>query len=318
VGARAIACAIVVASVVSAQLGRAEPTTGPASPEQLHRAEKLFREGRELMTKNDPAGACAKFDQAILLDAQAAGTMLNLGLCNEQLGKLKTALYWFRKAQRRAMETVPPLPENERAAKQHTLALVGRVATVKISFGGDPPAGTTVKIDGEEIRPEDYGQVEVDPGRHVLAAGAPGKKIVRQDFEVAGAGGQTLEIALVAGDNVVVIDRGKRQRRAGLIVGASGVGALAIAGVVIAIEVRKYDDNKAAAHTMGGAALQATKDATSIVRWVGTPLVVGGLAAVGIGAYLYFGAPAREHIDQTVFAPTLDAHGVGVSWSGRF
>ena len=296
----------------------AGPPSGPVAPEQQQRADKLFEEGRELLAKKDPAGACKKFDQAILLDPQAAGTMLNLGLCNEELGKYKTALYWFRKAQRRATETNPPLPDHERAAKQHTADLVTKVATVRIAFDGGEPDGVLVKIDGEPVARDDYASIEVDSGHHVLTAGAPGKRIIRQEFDVQGHGGQTLALAFVSGDNVVVIDPGRTRRRHGMIIGISGAGAVAIAGIVTIVEVRKYNDNKDAARMGDANALQKTRDAATVVRWVGTPLVIGGVAAIAFGAYMYFAAPAKEQIEQTVFAPTVSPDGIGLAAIGRF
>jgi len=108
-----------------------------------------------------------QFDEAIRLDPTADGIMLNLGLCNEKLGRFKTALYWFRKAQFRATET--NLPDNERVAREHTTKLATQVATVKIAFAPAAP-GAKVKIDGEVVQPDDYGHAEVDPGHHVLDA----------------------------------------------------------------------------------------------------------------------------------------------------
>src|SRR5688572_11134782 len=153
------------------------------------RADELFEEGRKLLAaagddKAKVAEACAKFDEAIKLDPEAPGTMLNLGLCNEKLDKYKTALYWFRKAQARASET--NLPDFEKAAKDHTADLATKVATIKITFTTPPPDGTRVKIDGEEVAPADYLRAEVDAGPHTLVAGAPGKKIVNMEFTVEG------------------------------------------------------------------------------------------------------------------------------------
>src|SRR5687768_14215385 len=97
------------------------------------RADELFEQGRKELNEagTNPAknaAACEKFDEAIKLDPEAPGTMLNLGLCNEKLEKYKTALYWFRKAQARASET--GLPEYEEAAKEHTGDLAKKVATI--------------------------------------------------------------------------------------------------------------------------------------------------------------------------------------------
>ena len=68
---------VVVALVSIAGLAAAEP----ARTQKQQEADKLFDEGRALLGKNDPAGACAKFELAATADPTAAGTMLNLGVC---------------------------------------------------------------------------------------------------------------------------------------------------------------------------------------------------------------------------------------------
>ncbi|HSD88591.1 MAG TPA: hypothetical protein VLB44_13780, partial [Kofleriaceae bacterium] len=149
-------------------------------PGKQKQADELFEQGRKLLNGEppDPQGACDKFNEAIKIDPEAPGTMLNLGLCNEKLLKYKTALYWFRKAQARAAET--NLPDYEKAAKDHTIDLAGKVATIKITFATPPTAQTKVKIDDQEVKPDEYLHAEVDPGHHTLVAGEPGKKIVQQ------------------------------------------------------------------------------------------------------------------------------------------
>ena len=158
------------------------------------RAVELFDDGRRLMLAGDAAGACAKFDEAIQIEPLAAGTMLNLGLCNEALGKYKTALDWFRKAQVRATETDPPLPAAEREAREHATLLVGRVATIRIVA----PGGASVSIDGEPVRRGDLARVEIDPGHHVLEATAPGKPAIHRELDVSGSGGDTVTLAFDA------------------------------------------------------------------------------------------------------------------------
>src|SRR5262245_44944110 len=91
-------------------------------------ADRQFAEGRELLAKNDPKAACEKFEAAIKIDPTATGTMLNLGLCYENLKKYATSIFWFRKAQASAAEN--KLAEYEEAAKKYTVNIAPKVPTL--------------------------------------------------------------------------------------------------------------------------------------------------------------------------------------------
>jgi hypothetical protein len=326
---------LVVLSVSFASLAGAQ-TPDDGKDGKQKEADALFEEGRKLLSAEppDPQGACTKFNEAIKLDPEAPGTMLNLGLCNEKLSRFKTALYWFRKAQARAAET--NLPDYERAAKEHTVDLASKVATIKIAFSTPPTADTKVRIDDDEVKPDEYLHAEVDPGHHTLVVGAPGKKIVQQEFDVEGRGGQTLNVALVEGDNTIVIDRGAGRKKAafGLAIG----GGVLWAGEVVLnfwakSQYNKYVDKNGDLRTnvdctddgMGGKTClgpQAVTDKANhyqfISRWVATPIFAAGAIAIGGGILLYVTAPDKERIDRTVFVPQIGPDGIGFAASGHF
>ncbi|HEY5949318.1 MAG TPA: hypothetical protein VIV40_27680 [Kofleriaceae bacterium] len=332
---RRLALSLVVLSAVLAGSAAADDKGG-----KQKRADELFEQGRKALNeagedKTKVATACEKFDEAIKLDPEAPGTMLNLGLCNEKLDKYKTALYWFRKAQARASET--KLPDYEAAAKEHTVALALKVATIKIAFtSGNAPDGTKVRIDNDEIAPADYLHAEVDPGHHTLVAGAPGRKIFTQEFDVEGRGGQTLNIELVEGGNAVIVDRGAGRRKAAIFVAAGGVvlwGASAGISIWAKGKYDKYADNGAAITgqmdggkycsdpVMGCTEAEARKAANhyqAIARWVATPIFVAGALAIGGAVVLYVTAPEKERIDRTVFTPVVTPDQVGFALSRGF
>jgi tetratricopeptide (TPR) repeat protein len=308
-------CVLLATSLAHAQSNESQP---PA--DQHTRATELFEEGRKLLQQDHAADACAKFDESIRLDPTAAGTMLNLGLCNEKLGKYKTALFWFRRGQARAAET--NLPDAERAAKDHTAELATKVATIHVAFS-EQLDGTTIKIDNDEIKPEEFGRVEIDPGHHVLVAGAPGKKIVHQEFDVAGLGGETLTVTFTAGTNVLVVDPGRPRRIAALYSLIGGSALLAADGAVAIYSRVTYCDQV----TSCGKSDQMLKSTGSLkdannAEWLashwGTGLFIAGAAGGAAAAVLYFTAPQPERINQTVFSPTIDRDHVGISLSGHF
>ena len=312
--------------VVLGCLARAARADQPESE-----ADRLFEEGRKLLAEH-PDQACAKFDEAIKLDPDAPGVLLNLGLCNVKLGKYKTALYWFRKAQVRSTES--NLPDYARAAADHTTTLTKEVARVNIQFAEPPPPDAKVKIDGEVIAADDYTHAEVDPGHHTLDAGAPGKLIVHEEFDVhetkPGETGETLTlepIAFVSGENTVIVDRGKGRRKlawglaigGGVLMAASGAlawhessiyGECASNGVLLSPLPTKCVD--------ATTARTRSNNAYNMTAYVATPMFVVGAAAVGVGIALYFTAPAKERIDRTVMVPVVAPDQVGWAVSGSF
>jgi hypothetical protein len=295
-------------------------------------ADRLFEEGRALLTTH-PDQACDRFEAAIKLDPDAPGVMLNLGLCNEKLGKYKTALYWFRKAQVRATES--NLPEYVKAAAEHTTSLAKQVARVNIRFREPPPSDAKVKIDGEVIAADDYTHVEVDPGHHTLDAGAPGKKIVHQEFDTpptpAGATGVTMNvdpIALVAGENTVIVDHGAGRRKVAEYLAIGGGVLMVGSGVLAWHEHTVYCDQFMPGKCEGGhlanldpnkpSALSSANHAYNIATYGATTMFIVGAAAVGAGIVMYFTAPEKERIDRTVFVPMVSPDQIGLSATGRF
>jgi hypothetical protein len=301
--------AIVVVAFVSA--ANAEPSA------DHDKAVDLFEDGRRLMTNHDPEGACAKFAESIRIEPLAAGTMLNLGLCHQQLGHVKTALYWFRKAQIRASETDPPLPAYEKEARERTAYLVNVVATIRIELAAGAPPDAQVSVDDEIVRPEDYAHLEIDPGHHVVIATA-GKLAFRKELDVTGKGGQTVVVAFGTAATALperpaaVPVEGDGRRAASLYV-AIGAGALVVGSVGLTLyEKHVYNDNKAAAMAGDGGALDKTRHATVIARDYGTGLAIGGLLAAGAAVYLFLTA------SETVVAPVIAPGQAGAVLTRRF
>ncbi len=291
---------------------------------KLAQADNLFAEGRKLMDEHKSAEACDKFSQAIELDPTAAGTMLNLGLCNEALKKYKTALYWFRRAQVRASET--GLAPFEQAAKEHTASLAALVASISVSIAAPAPPGVTVTIDGATVPASDFARVEVDPGPHALDARASGSKKIHQDFTVEGQGGQTLTLAFEAGPDSELIDPGKNRRRIGIITAIGGGVLIAIAGGIglhehQAEEALPHSDPMATTDEICAASAAnglSCKHRESIAADWGNGVFVVGLAAVAAGAILYITAPDKQRVSSSAFAPIVTPTSFGVALSGSF
>jgi hypothetical protein len=310
----------VIAVVALASAANADP-----SPDHA-KATELFEEGRQLMIDRDPDAACAKFAESIRIEPLAAGTMLNLGLCHQELNHYKTALYWFRKAQIRASETEPPLPAYEKEARERTAYLMTVVATIRIQLAASAPSDTQVSIDDEMIRPEDYAHLEIDPGHHIVVATAA-KLTFRTELDVTGKGGETVVVtfgptppttpeptkpAPETPETPAVRVETNGRRAASLYV-AIGAGALVAGSLGLTLyEKHVYNDNKAAALSGDGTALAATQHATDIARDYGTGLAIGGILAAGAAVYLYLTS------SETVVAPAIAPGQAGAVLTGRF
>ncbi len=317
----------------------------PAPSAKQVEADKLFGEGRDLLAQKRPKEACEKFEQANRLDPLAAGTKLNLGLCYEELGKYHTALKWYRQAQARAAET--NLPDHEKAAKEHTVALAAKVPSITIEFPAPAPVNPMVTLDDETIATNDFGHVEVDPGAHVLIARAAGKKNARQDFTIAEKMQKTLSVTMVDGSSSVVLDPGKPRRYAAYGLVAAGAGAWVFTLVYGLAKQSDFncfsgdtfakcsgDDGSAKPlsgdklkwmnlETAGGKTARlkvANKDVAQLNLWGTTSFVLGALA-IGGAATLYFTAPERrtvESTETTSFIPVIGPDQVGFAMSRAF
>jgi hypothetical protein len=297
-----------------------------ADPTSQKRADELFAEGRQLIEKHDDVGACGKFNEAIKLDPDAAGTMLNLGLCNQNLKKYRLALYWFRKAQARAHET--NLPEYEQAAGQRTRDLANLIAVIKIELAATTPADAHVTLDGDEISPADYLHVEIDNGHHTIEAHAPGHLPQRQEIDVEGKGGNTVTVNLIAGDDTMVVDEGAGRRKIAIITAATGGALMITSGIISLVARNRYTTiiNNKAYGIMAGVPCPVDQtehcneanDQQKLASHWGTPMFIGGALLVGVATYVYLTAPQAERVQRTAFVPTLSPDGIGLAAIGRF
>lgn len=299
-GALLIACALT--AVASAD-----------TPQQ--QADKLFAEGRELLVvKKDAKAACEKFEAAISLDATATGTMLNLGLCYETLGKYATSIAWFRKARNAASEA--HLDEYEAAATTHTQTITGKVPSLQITI----PPNAELWIDGKKIAATEYGRVEVDPGSHELVGTSTGMKKVVQKVDVTEGEAKPVTITFTEVAVPVYVDRGHGRKRGAIVLGAAGVAAMIFSGVYSYVEKQAFDDVPSDPKYPDRASQDKRQgEIKDKVFYVGTGAFILGSAAVVAAGILYFTAPGKEQVsDGTAFAPVITGDSVGFAASGSF
>lgn len=161
---RTCALAILVSVAAAGPLRAAEPEGNTAA------AEALFQEGRKLSEAKKYGDACPKFLASYKL-APAVGTLLNLADCYEKNGQIASA--WARFHEAIALSQRLGRADREKVARERAEKLEPRLARLTIE-ARDKEAD--VRLDGNPVDAAVLGTpLPVDPGKHTIAASAPGK-----------------------------------------------------------------------------------------------------------------------------------------------
>ena len=288
--------------------------TGTVRAQQEGLAESLFEEARESMKRGQPQQACPKFEESQRLDP-SLGTLLNLGLCEEQLGRLATA--WTKL--REFVETAPNDDPRLTLAQRRIAGLEPKLPKLRVLVL-DAEGSATVQLDGVELGRASLGlNLPVDPGEHSLLLALPTGE--SRELRVRLAVAEQLDVTLVRPDRAalptsalleqssplrvasasvnappLVRDRGPEpgpnrvERRWAYAVGAVGVAGLLTSGVfgLLALHeksvVREHCPDSHCQDQRGLDALSSgTRDET-----IANVTFVAGALAVGAGALLYW------------------------------
>lgn len=148
---------------------RAEP--GAVSASTI--AEGLFRQARELSKAGRDAEACPKFEESQRLEPKL-GTLLNLALCHEAVGRIATAWTELRAAAAQAGREGQK--DRESFARDRAASLEKKLPYLVLVGAGATPAGLTLTLDLQPIGASVLGApIPIDPGEHVVVASAPGR-----------------------------------------------------------------------------------------------------------------------------------------------
>ncbi|MDB4955878.1 MAG: hypothetical protein JWO36_3447 [Myxococcales bacterium] len=299
-----------------------------ASADSDKSAPALFEEGRKELAAGHFDVACEKFEESIRKDPRAVGTLLNIGLCNERLGKVATALERFIEAYDRAGEA--KLPEMQKAADEHILRLRTQVPFVEVTYTAAALDGETLLIDDRVIR-RGAARLTLDPGPHTVVLTAPGRLPYETTVVAKASQIVPLELPLLEVPKRTAIERDSWRRVWGrpAVFGGGGIALLSAGAIVYA--KHRYDsqgnDPDGAGPllphcgqrpTSGGlvACDDAGKSARDSARVLATgAAVVGviGLVTLAAGTYLWWSAPER-----TMVTATIGPHDAGIAIAGTF
>jgi hypothetical protein len=175
-----LAFALLLAAGARSSIARADVTTEVRLSND-GRAEQLFHAGQKKFDAGDYDGACADFAESLKLGPKL-GALLNLALCHETTGKFVTA--WNEFSHGAAWAAQNNQRDRLEFAVQHVRSLEPRLPRVVLQMPANRAIGS-IDLDGEPV-PEHrwYMPLFLDPGEHLLAVAAPGKKRTTVAFRV--------------------------------------------------------------------------------------------------------------------------------------
>jgi len=261
--------------------------TGPLSNEM--RAEQLFRAGEKKFDSGKYGEACADFSESLRL-APKLGTLLNLALCHETVGKPATAWREFHHAAAWAAQNNQK--ERHDFALQHSVALETKLPRVLLQLPLDG-AIASVEVDGEPLPDSNwYLPVYLDPGEHSVTISAPGKQRGTATFRVVNSPTEQLVSIPSLADapdpvkapppDAVPLDPDRGRRLAGVVTLSAG-GALVITGLALQLV--------AMGKTEAGMTVEV-RDDVSTLGTAGAVCTVIGLASAVAGGWLVLSSRA--------------------------
>lgn len=133
-------------------------------------ADESFAKARQMLSKGETAEACDLFSESFELEP-ALGTLLNLALCHEKLGRWASAWLEFNQAEAWAARTHEA--SRQALAAKRAAAIHGRLTWLAFSTPKAVP-GLQVSVQGQLVRLVGPASAPVDPGTVTVVASADG------------------------------------------------------------------------------------------------------------------------------------------------
>lgn len=140
-------------------------TAGGAAAQPKSAAEAAFARGKEALTVGKYAEACAAFEDSQRIDPQPS-TLFNIALCDEQLGKLASALAIYTE-----LVDHDDIPSRRAKSADMLGQLSVRVPRLELRIA-NPRPGLEITVNG--VRALDWKNLPIDLGTSRVIARAPG------------------------------------------------------------------------------------------------------------------------------------------------
>jgi hypothetical protein len=317
------------AALVALSIALAAPAAwaqqGPSAADQTL-AQTLFDEAVKLMDEGRFADACPKLAESQRLDP-GGGTLLNLGFCRQNEGKLASAWAAYNEALSQAIKD--GRKDREATARVHVDELEGKVAklAIDVSDAARKVDQIAIKLDGTPVRQAAWGVLSpIDRGTHAIVVTAPGKLEYKATVDV-NADGTVQRVSIPALKDAPIVETphlgsekpSHTQAIVGWVTGAVGVAMLGV-GITtgaLAIDARQKSNATCIYPQPGGTQCDQAgydwNERAKTYAWLSDFGVGLGVAAIATGIILIATAPKAPRV-----VPVLTGDVAGAAVIGRF
>ncbi|MDI1433195.1 tetratricopeptide repeat protein [Polyangium sorediatum] len=328
-------------------------TARPASSAgpQVSPAQALFVDAVTLMEKNQFDAACPKLEQSFALE-RVPGTLFALGDCEEQRGRVATALRWYDEYLA-TYETLPVAKKQDHAerakqARAQREALRPAIPQLTLVLLPGTPASIAVTLDGRQLATSSLGvPIDLDPGEHQIVTQLPGGPSKTTSVKLGKGQRERWPLVFepapvqrpdpIDGNNQRVSGNSSNepasttggQRMGGFVAGGVGVAGVLVGaiagGMAISAKNAMEQDCAATAGNVMTCQTQAGVDAGNRATTLGNVSTAGlviGAAGLAVGAVLVVLDGRKTKPSGEAPGPTVTARvgggasGVGVSLHG--
>jgi hypothetical protein len=291
------------------------------------KANALFEDAKKLMDQDAFADACPKLAESEKLDPQV-GTMLNLALCYESLGKTASACSTWRDAAAGAAQKVQS--DRERWALEHVQRVCPRVPVVTVDVAEQPGRERVeLTLNDAPLSRASWGQpMPLDPGEYVLRATGDGLRPWSSRFTIGERSVPALTVPVLAapelppvttapgppvvpgpGNAIPGRDRLSPPRSAAWVTGGVGLAILGVSAAfglaALTNEHASLDDRNCVSNRCNATGTSDRTRAIDDARISDATLALGA-GAVAFGALLWLIAPrAAEHGHGVTLRPSV-------------
>lgn len=283
-------------------------------------AEELFQLGKKEMLESKFESACPRFEESYKLDP-AGGTLQNLAVCYEGMGKVASAYARFEELKNTSLRATPPRTDRVELAESHIALLKPRISRVSVEMPKENRVPElTVSVDGISYgEPSWSSGILLDPGTHTLQVSAKERKpwssslSITKDHTTLHAKVPVLAVETKKGAAPAPVDTGHTLRIAGFVTGGAGLAVLAGGAVfgILAMTTNSAANDECTnpAGCDAGTVDRANgkRDDARLFANFSNVMIPVGVVAVGAGAVLVWQGYKRKPSTTGSFtvAPTL-------------